>query len=199
MRTEILVVRHAEVHNPQDIVYGRLPRFGLSAHGREQAERTSRFLAGRRLDALYSSPLLRARQTAAIIARRQPGVCVHTAAALSEVRTGFQGRPNSIFVPGFSFYEPLAAPADETMEHVRSRMLGLLHRAVRRHAGGRVALVSHADPIAILRLALEGRELTVSALHATVYPARASVTQVLLWPDRGPWLSYFDVAGEGPT
>ena len=51
-------------------------------------------------------------------------------------------------------------------------MMTVLRGLTRRHAGQRVAIVSHADPIAILRLGLERRPLTTEALHATVYPAR---------------------------
>ena len=69
MSTILLFVRHAEVHNPRDVVYGRLPRFRLSARGREQAARVAACLAGVPLAAIYTSPLLRARQTAAAFGR----------------------------------------------------------------------------------------------------------------------------------
>ena len=59
------MVRHAHVHNPQDILYGRLPRFRLSPEGRTQAEILARFLSTRDTAAIYTSPLLRARQTVA--------------------------------------------------------------------------------------------------------------------------------------
>ena len=68
--TVVLVVRHTDVHNPNNLFYGRLPRFRLSALGQEQAERTAAYLAGTPITAIYSSPQLRARQTARVIARR---------------------------------------------------------------------------------------------------------------------------------
>jgi probable phosphoglycerate mutase len=197
--SELLVLRHAEVHNPKDIVYGRLPRFGLSRQGRAQALRAARFLSGRTLAAIYTSPLLRARQTARIVAQEHPDVPLHLARPLIEVRTGYQGSPNSILKAGFSFYEPLKAPDDETMEDVRARLLAFARTLLRRHAGKSVLLVSHADPIAILRLALEGTPLTVQNLHRTVYPARASVLQVQVGPAESPRLTYFDIPGDGPT
>jgi broad specificity phosphatase PhoE len=196
--TEFLVLRHAHVHNPHDIVYGRLPRFRLSDRGREQAELAGRFLSVRPITAVYSSPLLRARQTAAIVARHLPGVTVHQSAALLEVRTSYQGSPDSIIKPGFSFYEPPKHPSDESMEAVFLRLSRLLQRLVRTHSGESVVLVSHADPIAILRVGLQRLPLTAANLHHTVYPARASVTQVQLLPGEPLRLSYFDVVGEGP-
>jgi broad specificity phosphatase PhoE len=110
------------------------------------------------------------------------------------VRTGYQGSPNSILVPGFSFYEPLKAPGDETMAQVFERMLRFLQLAVRRHGGETIVAVSHADPIAIMRVGLETRQLTATNLHTTVYPERASVTQITVGPDQPLGLTYFDVA-----
>lgn len=186
-------MRHAEVHNPKDIVYGRLPRFGLSANGRRQASMTARFVAARGVQQIYTSPLLRARQTAAILAD-ESHVTVRRAHALLEVRTSYQGHPNSILKPGFSFYEPRHMDTDESMEDVFARVHSLIGLLVRRHAGQTIAVVSHGDPIAILRVGLEGRPLTVQNLHATVYPTRASVTQVIVGPGSHLELGYFNVA-----
>src|SRR5919206_4964208 len=100
--TTIFVVRHAEVHNPKDLLYGRLPRYRLSERGRAQATVAARFLSGRPLATIYTSPLLRARQTADIIATCQPGAQIRRSRDLIEVRTGYQGSPNSILKKGFS-------------------------------------------------------------------------------------------------
>jgi len=194
--TTILAIRHAEVHNPKDIVYGRLPHFSLSRLGRQQAEATARFLYARPISAIYSSPLLRARQTARILSRYHPRLVPRTARALVEVRTSYQGSPNSILKPGFSFYEPLKVPSDESMQQVFDRMLRFVRLLVRRHTGGSVVMVSHADPIAILLVGLEGLALTAANLHSTVYPDRGSVTQILIGHDQGRLLYTSDAADE---
>src|SRR5690348_15220277 len=64
----IVGIRHGEVWNPDGIVYGRLPRYGLSARGRAQAAELAGALAREPIRAVSASPLLRARQTAAILA-----------------------------------------------------------------------------------------------------------------------------------
>src|SRR5690242_12322635 len=111
--TTIILVRHADVHNPADLVYGRLPRFRLSAIGREQATRTAEALAPVPFAALYSSPQLRARQTAQAIAARHPRLAVHVTQRLAEVRTGWQGTANATMAAHqFNFYEPPFAPGD---------------------------------------------------------------------------------------
>jgi broad specificity phosphatase PhoE len=114
---------------------------------------------------------------------------------LLEVQTGYQGSPNSILKPGFSFYEPRRSPEDESMEDVFRRLRRFLDRLVRRHAGETVVAVSHGDPIAILRVGLDRLPMTAQSLHSTVYPARSSVTQVGLEPDEPPRLAYFNPAG----
>ncbi len=193
MPTAIFVVRHAEVHNPKDIVYGRLPRFGLNDRGREQAMAAARFLDARPVRAVYTSPLLRARQTAHILTQYHSEIVPRTARALIEVRTSYQGSPNSILKPGFSFYEPLKDPSDETMRQVFDRMLRFFSLLVRRHAGESVVAISHADPIAILRVGLEGLALTAANLHSTVYPDRGSITQITAGPGQELRLAYFDL------
>jgi broad specificity phosphatase PhoE len=188
------MVRHAEVQNPKDIVYGRLPRFGLSERGWSQAEAVARLLSTRNAEAVYTSPLLRARQTTEVIVRESPGATLRRSKFLPEVLTGYQGSPNSILGGGFTFYTPVKTEGDETMEDVLSRMTRFLGMIVRRHAGRDVIAVSHADPIAILRLGLEGKELTEKNLHSVVYPERVSINQIVLGPDHAPQLTYFDVA-----
>ncbi len=188
------MVRHAEVHNPADILYGRLPRYRLSSRGRKQADEAARFLSTRRLATIYTSPLLRARQTAAALTQYHPDVRVQLTRDLLEVRTSYQGEPNSILKPGFSFYEPKRQEADESMEDVWRRMHRFLWRVARRHPGEAVAAISHGDPITILRLGLLGLPLTSQALHSVVYAERASVTEVVLYENNSPSLTYFNLS-----
>lgn len=190
----VLLVRHAEVHNPGDILYGRLPRFRLSEKGREQAAALGQSLARFRLEAVYTSPLLRARQTADLIARFQGDVRLRRDRALLEVRTSYQGSPNSILKPGFSFYDPQPGPEDESMQDIWQRMSTFMLQAARRHPGGVVAGISHGDPITIVHVGLRGLDMTTKNLHSVVYAARASVTQVVLTPDRPPTVGYFNIA-----
>src|ERR1700721_4403209 len=71
--TEITVVhllRHGEVHNPEHVLYGRLPGYHLSANGRMMAAAAADFFAGRRVAAVFASPLERAQETAQPVAER---------------------------------------------------------------------------------------------------------------------------------
>ena len=70
LRTTVHLVRHGEVHNPEGILYGRLPGYGLSDTGREHARRAAERLAGADVTALLVSPMQRAQETAVPIAEK---------------------------------------------------------------------------------------------------------------------------------
>lgn len=181
--TTLLLVRHTEVENPQQMLYGRLPNFRLSHAGQQQAERLAAFLANRPVTAIYSSPLLRARQTAAAIARHHPAAERHMSALLHEVRSAWQGTPFTQFKPGFSTYNDRRVPDDESMEDIDARMLRFITRVQQRHPGGRIVAVSHGDPITILRVALRGQPLTLGAIRGADYADLCSVTEIAWSPD----------------
>ncbi len=183
--TTILFVRHTEVENPDGLLYGRLPGFGLSAAGRRHAERVAAALAGREIAAVYSSPLLRARQTAAIVATRHPGAAMHRSALLTEVGSAWQGSPLRSFASGFSTYHCRRSADDESLEDIRSRMLTFARRIGRRHGGATVVAISHGDPITILRVALKGLDLTVPAIRGSDYAPLGSITEVCVEPGDG--------------
>ncbi len=63
----LYLVRHGTVHNPNGVLYRRLPGFLLSHQGRREAEEAAAFLANEPLEVVYHSPLERARETAQIV------------------------------------------------------------------------------------------------------------------------------------
>jgi broad specificity phosphatase PhoE len=180
-KTTIILVRHADVHNPNDIVYGRLPRFRLSALGKAEAGRTAAALRAAPLATLYSSPQLRARQTARVIAAPHPGLDIHVTRLLAEVLTTWQGVPNSDMAAGqFNFYDPLHDPGDESLEDIARRMVRWIALMLRRHPGAVVAGVSHGDPLMVVRLLFGGQALTLANLRRPEdYPTKGSITRLV--------------------
>ncbi len=63
--TTLWLIRHAEVEERYQGVFGGQIDMALSPRGRQQAEALAQFLHGRKLDALYASPMLRVQQTLA--------------------------------------------------------------------------------------------------------------------------------------
>ena len=49
-RTVVHLLRHGEVHNPDGVLYGRIPGFRLSENGRDQADIVAKALADADLD-----------------------------------------------------------------------------------------------------------------------------------------------------
>lgn len=62
MKTTVYVMRHGEVHNPEQVLYGRLPDFHLSDRGRTQAAAVADWLADRDITYIVASPLERAQE-----------------------------------------------------------------------------------------------------------------------------------------
>jgi len=196
--TILYVVRHTDVYNPGDILYGRLPRFGLSGLGVQQAEITARALAEEPLTTIYTSPRLRARQTGRIIAAAHPDARLRTSRLLDEVLTGYQGRPHADLESiNFNFYDNPLQPGDETLEAVWRRLERFVGTIRKRHPGQTVAAVTHGDPVIIARTAYLGLPLTVSALRApNVYPGKGSITRLVFPADltakMPPTMRYYD-------
>ena len=63
--TIVHLLRHGEVHNPEGVLYGRLPGYRLSEDGVLMAKAAAKWFADRDVTALFSSPMQRALETAA--------------------------------------------------------------------------------------------------------------------------------------
>lgn len=148
MSCTVHLVRHGEVHNPQHIMYGRLPGFRLSERGQEQARAAASWLQGRPLDALYSSPMQRARETVAILAEAGAALPLQVDGRLNEVYTPWQGRPLlELLRRDWDMYSG-SGPEFEQAEDVARRGQEFLAAMRCAWPGGEVAAVTHGDVIA---------------------------------------------------
>ena len=203
-QTSLYIIRHTDVHNPNDILYGRLPRYGLSDLGRQQAEVTADVLADVPVSAFYTSPMLRARQTAQVIASRHPGVPVHISQWLNEVKTGWQGRPHSDLEEiRFDFYNRPIYPHDEGLEAIWVRVNNFVRRVRRAHSGGTVAAVTHGDIFALARAGFRGLPIEISSIRLPhPYPGKGALLK-LTFDNEDEALpasvEYYDPNGEDPT
>lgn len=160
-------------------MYGRMPGFHLSERGREQVEVTARELEKEDISAIYTSPMLRARQTARILARSHPDVPVRTSSLINEVQTGWQGERWSNIPGNLNLYDKKINPGDESMRDVADRTVRFIKRVLKRHPGKTVLCVSHADTIMIMKVAAMGRELTLSNIRQPDYPDHVSITKLV--------------------
>lgn len=174
--TTVWLARHGEVRNPRNLLYGRLPRWGLSAEGRRQAEALAGFLADRPLAAIYASPMLRARKTAEVVRAQHPALRVRLTRELIELKSGWEGRPQAeLAAIGWDYYANPFHAEDETIEQIRDRMLRWVRRVVRRHAGGEVVGVSHGDPLLVALAALRGLPMELASIRPAEYIPTACV------------------------
>jgi broad specificity phosphatase PhoE len=185
-QTVIHMVRHGEVHNPKKILYGRLPRFKLSANGRRQARAAGRFLCHLPIDAVYSSPLLRARQTADELLACLHCCKLHISNQLNEVYTAYEGVPGDQVDRKRGDIYTGAGEGYEQPEDVVARTAKFLKRVRRRFEGRHVTAVTHGDVITFTALWALGWELEPrnkmrlnAAGYPVGYPAHASVTSLM--------------------
>src|ERR1700742_133776 len=93
--TVVHLLRHGEVHNPNHVLYGRLPGYHLSANGRMMAAAAADYFEGRPVAAVFASPLERAQETAQPVADRLR-VPVTTDDRLIESANVLEGKPVSL-------------------------------------------------------------------------------------------------------
>jgi broad specificity phosphatase PhoE len=183
--TRIHLVRHGEVHNPDKVLYGRLPGFRLSRRGQEQAAAAAGYLKPLPIDAVFSSPLLRARQTAARILAPHNPLKLRTSSLLNEACTPYEGRPGRVIDARggdvYTFDNP--KPCHEQPADILSRVHKFIGRTLAAFPGGQVAAVTHGDVIVFTVLFALGRDITPAnknrlkpAGFPDTYPATASVT-----------------------
>jgi broad specificity phosphatase PhoE len=151
--TTILLVRHGETDWNREGRWQGHADTPLNATGREQARELERLLNGIELDAVYSSDLRRALETAEIVARAK-GLTVIPVSALREIDdlewTGLtwpeiQSRfPEGArrHVAGGSGWE-----LGETWDAMSERVLVAIGRIAAAHPAGCVLCVLHGGPI----------------------------------------------------
>ncbi|MGY1784241.1 histidine phosphatase family protein [Geodermatophilus sp. SYSU D00698] len=197
--TVVHLLRHGEVHNPGKVLYGRLPGYRLSEAGEAMARRAAEWLVGRGVTHLVSSPLERARQTAAPVAETL-GLPVAVDERLIEAGNAFEGMP----VAGgqglvrrprdwWKLRNPVRPSWGEPYVEIAARMLLAVEAARDAARGAAAVCVSHQLPIWTLRLHLEGKRYVHDPRRRQC--GLASVTSVTYEADRVAGITYAEPAG----
>lgn len=127
----------------------------LTPLGRAQANRAGAALAGLGIEVIYSSPLPRARETAAVVGEHI-GAPVITDARLADIRSGCEGRPVAEYRAAIA-HDPLHARPNggESLLEYRARIVAFLDwLTAQPHAA--VALVAHEESLRVLKGVAEG-------------------------------------------
>jgi len=202
-RTTVHLLRHGEVFNPDKVLYGRLPGFRLSEAGVSMAGLAAKYLAGRDVTYLVSSPLERARQTAEPIAA-EFGLDVELDADLIEAANVFEGKrvtgPGGVLKRPSSwplFVNPARPSWGEPYAEIARRMLAAAQRARIAAEGHEAVCVSHQLPIVCLRRLAEGKRLWHDPRKRQC--SLASITSLVFEGSRIVGVDYAEPAGTTPN
>ena len=163
-KTIVHLLRHGEVHNPEGILYGRLPGYHLSAAGRAMAASAADFFSERIIATVYASPLTRAQETAQPVAERH-GLPIVTEERLIESGNVLEGSAVSLKqlarnpVNWRYLWNPFTPSWGEPYTDVVARMWASVERARDENSGQEAVCVSHQLPIWVTRLHAENRRL----------------------------------------
>lgn len=181
--TTLLLVRHGHTDAAGKRLTGWAPGVHLNDRGRAEAERLVERLDGVRVDAIYSSPLERCRETARPLAtarrlsvrirRRliETGYGEWTGRSIAQVRRTKLWRTVERVPSAMRF------PGGEGLLEVQARAVDEVNRIAREHPKGTVVAVSHADPIRLVVAHVAGAH--VDHLHRLVVdPGSVTVVAV---------------------
>ena len=144
--TELYLVRHGETDwNRQRRIQG-LTDIPLNDTGREQARATGVLLARRRWDAVFASPLIRARETASIIASELALPDPTLVDALVERNYGAAEGLDWMQVES-RFPRGISVPGRESREQVGARVVPALIALAEQFSGQSLVIVSHGGAI----------------------------------------------------
>lgn len=151
--TTVLLVRHGITPTTGQVLPGRAPGLHLAPQGHEQAAAVAEQLSGRKITAVYSSPLERTQETAWPTAEKfdlvpllddgllecefgeWTGAKLTELAKLPEWQT-VQNEPSAFRFPG-----------GESFPEMQERIVAAVEAIAGRHPNRTVACFSHADPI----------------------------------------------------
>ncbi|HEY7348580.1 MAG TPA: histidine phosphatase family protein [Ktedonobacterales bacterium] len=209
MKRKILLIRHGQAtFNVEHRLPGQLPGIALTEEGKRQAQQTGEALAGLPISAIISSPLERARDTAALVARPRD-IPIQLDADLADTNVGKWAGMNYNELSKSDDAEwklyartmSAAPPGVESGLDVQARAVRAAERARRApDLGEYVALVAHADVIKLIvayytgmphqcihSLSIDNASVTMLAFGEHEHPP---AVLALNWTPSPGWLTY---------
>lgn len=152
----LLLVRHAPTPETGSILTGRAPGIALSEEGRGLAAAQAAHLCSLPIKALYTSPVQRCRETAAIFGAEW-GVSPVAEPGIIEAEYGRWSGRRLASLHKLKAWRVLMAspgrfrfPEGETLREVQSRAVAAAEAIASKHRRQHVAIVSHADVIRVI-------------------------------------------------
>jgi len=200
--TELVLIRHGETDWNREMRWQGQTDVPLNPTGVRQAKAAAESLRGTKLDAIYTSDLERARQTAEAVAAAT-GARVRSDRRLREIQLGawegmsfddIRARDGAALDHFRADPVGIRAPGGESVPEVRRRVLACLRDIQRAFPEGRVAVVSHGLALAVLKVFLLDLPLETVWRHE---PANAAIEVYQAPPGigadgkggAGPWVA----------
>jgi len=165
----LILVRHGETEwNSEARLQGGKSNIPLNERGRKQVRCLGLALQGEKLEAIYSSPLQRALDTAQAISVHH-NLKVETDHALAEIDMGFidgldmaevKERQKDFWKRWHQEDFSVALPGGESLLQVQQRVWGAVQEIIMRHRRGSVAVVSHSIALKTIITSILGAPLS---------------------------------------
>ena len=188
-RSTIYFIRHGAIDNPTGEYYGRAVDVPLSWEGKKQAEIIGTIISrGGTVDRIYTSPLSRAAETAEIIGGlvgspriiKEDGLIDVDIPALLGRQLGDRSEIHG--GGGDEYSGEWVKLGNEPREQITARMLGAFEKICEENEG-KAVVVSHGDPLRILKFCLEnpGKQVPpMSELLKSYYPEKGEGWKIVV-------------------
>jgi broad specificity phosphatase PhoE len=203
--SQLHLVRHGEVFNPDRVLYGRLPNFQLSELGAQMAAAAAEDLVarGRPVSRLIASPLQRTQESAAPISSAL-GLAIDLDERVIEPANAFEGKrmrgsDGALAKPGNWKYlvNPFKPSWGEPYRSIADRMQAAMTDAVLSVDGGDVVIVSHQLPIWMVHRDVSNKKLFHDPRARRC--ALSSITTLELIDPEHPELGFVEVGYADPA
>lgn len=191
MKTTVFLIRHGEIDNPKNIMYGRNIDLELSESGKKQIHSLARRFKEHKIkiEKIYTSPLKRALESARILTSELGLKNPIVEQKLTDINIPFLAGKSmeerkKIHSSGMDEYSDIYVKlGNESRNHVINRVKNAFEKIFSENKGRVIAIVSHGDPLQFLLYALfhPGEKIpSMNVLAKQNYPPKGSAVQLVI-------------------
>jgi isoleucyl-tRNA synthetase len=173
-RNGYFLVRHGESENNLngDIISSHVDVYPLTEKGKEESKKTGNVLKNKKVDVIISSPILRTKETAEVIAKEMGFTDeIIFDDRLSEISGGeYEGKLWDEYLENFPVLGDRFSKRVGTAENwddVRRRVMEFLYEIDQTYEGKNILIVSHGGPLNLIMLGARGFSVSEMGRHYT--------------------------------
>ncbi len=183
--THIYLIRHGESYANEKLIYIGHTDYDLTERGHAQAQKTAEYLSNIHVDAIYSSDLKRAYNTALHTAQMR-GMAVETSENLREIYAGdWEDVPFDTLVEHYKTEYKLwlenvgeaYCVNGESVKQMQSRFVGEVEKLAKRNDGKTIFIFTHSTPIRVFKAAADKK--SAGEIKDVPWATNSSVTHAV--------------------